>query len=190
MTPAVSPNMSPAVSPPVPVTVEQVVRIVGEVWNAYLGLTIEPAPDAPYSDPAPDAPRSDPEMTGRVGISGAWQGSVELRCSTEHATEAAEAMFAAEPGSLAPDEIADALGELTNMVGGTIKCLLPEPSALSVPRVSTLPSAAGPSAAATAGSPPHTPSPNPSPTPSPARPVLEVGLRCGAAPVLVTVRQA
>jgi chemotaxis protein CheX len=48
---------------------------------------------------------------------------------------AAEAMFAAEAGSLSWDEVSDALGELTNMVGGNIKGLLPAPSTLSIPSV-------------------------------------------------------
>lgn len=145
---------------PLPVTEQQVASIVGEVWDAYLGLRVEAAP----AGPAP----GEPAMTGRVGISGAWQGSVELRCTTEHATAAAEAMFAAEPGTLEPAEVADAMGELTNVVGGTIKSLLPEPSSLSIPLVSDGTSAPQPA----------------------AHPVLEVGLRCGAAPVLVTVWRA
>jgi chemotaxis protein CheX len=44
-------------------------------------------------------------------------------------------MFAADPGTLSADEVGDALGELTNMVGGNIKSLLPAPSKLSIPSV-------------------------------------------------------
>ena len=44
-------------------------------------------------------------------------------------------MFGAEPGDLSDDEVSDALGELTNMVGGNIKSLLPAPSQLSLPSV-------------------------------------------------------
>lgn len=33
-------------------------------------------------------------------------------------------------------EVADAFGELANMIGGNLKCLLPEPSQLSLPTVS------------------------------------------------------
>jgi chemotaxis protein CheX len=57
------------------------------------------------------------------------------RLRPELASAAAEAMFAAEPGSLSADEVSDALGELTNMIGGNIKSLLPAPSRLSVPSV-------------------------------------------------------
>ena len=45
-------------------------------------------------------------------------------------------MFGMEPDEVSADEVADAVGELTNMVGGNIKSLLPEPSLLSLPTVS------------------------------------------------------
>jgi chemotaxis protein CheX len=144
-----------------PVTAEQVAEIAGQVWDSFLGLPLVEAGSA-------DAPTG-MVMTGLVAITGAWQGSVVLRCSYEHAVVAAEAMFAAEPGSLDESEIADALGELTNMVGGNIKSLLPEPSALSIPSV-------------TCGNDAHVFVPA-------ARPVLQVGLSCAEAPVQVTVWQ-
>ena len=154
-------------APPVdlPVTGEDVAEIAAQVWESFLGLTLVPT-GAPPARPADD----EVVMTGVVGITGAWQGSVVLRCSLDHATAAAEAMFAAEPGTLGADEVADALGELTNMVGGNVKSLLPEPCALSIPSVS--------------GGTGHTVFFHA------ARPVLEVGLACGDAPVLVTVWQA
>ncbi len=111
------------------VTVEEVVDITREVWSSFLGLDLEPL----YLD---DLPTTGASMSGVVGISGAWNGSVAVECGVEHAQAAAEAMFAAEAGSLAPEEVADAWGELTNMVGGNIKSLFPAPSALSVPTVS------------------------------------------------------
>lgn len=113
------------------VTAEEVVDITREVWSSFLGLDLEPL----YVDEV-DPTVPGPSMSGVVGISGAWNGSVAVECGVEHARAAAEAMFAAEPGSLAPEEVADAWGELTNMVGGNIKSLFPAPSALSVPTVS------------------------------------------------------
>ena len=76
----------------------------------------------------PDAPALEGQtVTGCVHVSGEWTGSVFLSCDLEVAAAAAEAMFAADPGSLSTDEVSDALGELTNMVGGNIKSLLPAP---------------------------------------------------------------
>ena len=111
-----------------PVTAEHIIEITREVWSSFLQLELEPVdPDT--------MPVDGPRFTGVVNISGAWQGSVVVECAAAHAVAAAEAMFAAEPGSLSGDEVGDALGELTNMVGGNIKSLLPAPSALALPSV-------------------------------------------------------
>ena len=112
----------------VPVTDEHLVEIAREVWSSFLQLDLEPVAFE-------SAPLSGQRITGVVSVSGAWQGSVVLECAHDHAVAAAEAMFAAEPGTLSPDEVSDALGELTNMVGGNVKSLLPAPSTLSIPSV-------------------------------------------------------
>jgi chemotaxis protein CheX len=111
------------------VTAEQVVEITRDVWGSFLSMELEPAP-------AGDAePLGGQTLTGVVHISGDWQGTVFLEVTAAHAQAGAEAMFAADPGSLSADEVSDALGELTNMVGGNIKGLLPAPNKLSLPSV-------------------------------------------------------
>ena len=110
------------------VTGEQVAEITRDVWGSFLAMDLEPVA-------ADDQPLGGATMTGCVHLSGAWGGSVLLETTAEHAQLAAEAMFAADPGSLSADEVSDALGELTNMVGGNVKGLLPAPSSLSLPSV-------------------------------------------------------
>ncbi len=111
------------------VTGEQIAEITRDVWSSFLSLDLEIAPGDPR------AALGGSTCTGCVHISGEWNGTVFLQCTAAHAQAAAEAMFMADPGTLGPDEIGDALGELTNMVGGNIKSLLPEPSRLSIPSV-------------------------------------------------------
>jgi chemotaxis protein CheX len=48
---------------------------------------------------------------------------------------AASAMFDRPAEQLGDQDVADALGELTNMIGGNIKSLIPGPSRLSMPAV-------------------------------------------------------
>ena len=117
------------VDSPAELTPDQVGSIAADVWESFLALDLAPAGGE-------DGPLAGPTVTGCVHISGAWNGSVVLQVGAEHAQTAAEAMFAADPGSLAAPEIGDAFGELTNMVGGNIKSLLPAPSTLSLPSVS------------------------------------------------------
>ena len=108
---------------------EDIAEITRDVWSSFLSMELEIAP----GDPTAALPGS--SVTGCVHVTGEWRGSIFLQCSAEHAQAAAEAMFAADPGTLSGDEISDALGELTNMVGGNIKSLLPAPSKLSIPTV-------------------------------------------------------
>ncbi len=107
-------------------TGDQIAEITRDVWSSFLSMELELGPPAPLSGAT---------STGCVHISGEWNGTVFVQCSVEHASAAAEAMFMAEPGTLGDDEVSDALGELTNMIGGNIKSLLPEPSKLSIPSV-------------------------------------------------------
>ena len=111
------------------VTADQVTEITKDVWSSFLQMELEVAPVDPLS------PLDGRTLTGCVHISGEWNGTVVVQASASHAQAAAEAMFMADPGSLSEDEVSDALGELTNMVGGNVKSLMPEPSKLSIPSV-------------------------------------------------------
>jgi chemotaxis protein CheX len=73
-------------------------------------------------------------VTSIVHIEGAWQGAVILRCSQALAATLTAEMLG---GESAPtfDDIRDALGELTNMVAGNLKAMLPAPSSISLPTV-------------------------------------------------------
>jgi chemotaxis protein CheX len=100
------------------------------IWSSMLGLDVNPG--AP-----PLAPRQRPPdlLTGCVQITGKWQGAVTLDCSPELARKAAAIMFGVEPRETTIDQIHDALGELTNIIGGNVKSLLPDPCHLSLPAV-------------------------------------------------------
>ena len=111
------------------VTGEQIAEITRDVWSSFLGMELVVA------DTDPHATIEGATATGCVHISGEWNGTVLVQCAAGHAAAAAEAMFMADPGSLSTDEVSDALGELTNMVGGNVKSLVPEPSKLSIPSV-------------------------------------------------------
>ena len=121
--------MTLSTEPPV-VTAADITSIAQDVWSSFLQMDLEVHP---LGAAAPDLEGR--TMTGTVHVSGEWQGTVFLEVPCDLGQAAAEAMFAADPGSLSADEVCDALGELTNMVGGNIKSLLPAPSKLSIPSV-------------------------------------------------------
>ncbi len=80
-------------------------------------------------------PEGEKILAGCVHISGEWEGTVVLDCPTELARKVASIMFDLKDDELTLDLIQDALGELTNMTGGNLKSLLPEPCYLSLPAV-------------------------------------------------------
>jgi chemotaxis protein CheX len=100
--------------------------IIGMIWESLFDLPLERVHDT--------QPDGAPVVTGFVSIEGAWNGAVMVRCPTALATTLTSAMFQA--GS-APsfDDVSDALGELTNMIAGNVKALLPSPCNLSLPAV-------------------------------------------------------
>jgi chemotaxis protein CheX len=98
------------------------------VWNDTLGLIVDVAP--PTFGPRPTG-----NLMGWVQILGAFEGAVTVQTTEAFMRQAAGVMFGKEPGSIARDEMLDALGELANMVGGVLKAQLPAPSMLSLPTV-------------------------------------------------------
>ena len=122
--------MTAAESPQTPAEIseEQVVGIAQEVWESFLGLELLPAGTG-------DLEAEGTTTSAVVQITGAWEGSVLLTCPSTLARAAAGAMFDSDEDDLSEEEVADALGELVNMVGGNIKSLLPSPSQLSIPTV-------------------------------------------------------
>jgi chemotaxis protein CheX len=102
-------------------------QLTGDTWSSMVGLAVEPTPAA--------APFSAETLTGLISINGGWEGTVTLECTASLARTAAAAMFDMEPEELGTADVADALGELTNITGGGVKALLPGPCQLSLPSV-------------------------------------------------------
>jgi chemotaxis protein CheX len=109
-------------------TDEEVLGITRDVWESFTGRTIELADDQVRAD-------GGDVTVGCVTVTGEWQGSVLLACPAQLARMAASAMFDLPAEQLDDEQVADALGELTNMIGGNLKSLIPGPSRLSMPTV-------------------------------------------------------
>jgi len=103
--------------------------IADMVWRMVLGFQLKPVACDPQH------PGLDDIVLASVTISGAWHGVLTLGCSTDVARRAAASMFGKPPHEAAPDDIRDALGELTNMIGGNFKTLLKGDCRLSVPNI-------------------------------------------------------
>lgn len=109
---------------------DEVVEVTQAVWLSVLGEELEPV------NAQPDIGTM---LSGCVTLSGAFEGAVTVDCASALARTVTGAMFEVEPNAAGSDDVADAVGEIANMIGGNIKALLPGPSHLSLPTVTREP---------------------------------------------------
>lgn len=88
----------------------------------------------PFDRVAADPAIVGPLITGCVTIDGAWDGAVMLSCEQTLATSLASELFGADV-PVTQGDVRDTVGEVTNMLAGNLKALLPDPSRLSLPTV-------------------------------------------------------
>lgn len=112
---------------------DSVGQIVEMIWTSTLSLPVM-AVD-PTSDELSDALRDQRSYVGIVQITGGWDGAVAVHCSYELARQAASRFLGVAEADVSVDDLQDALGELTNMIGGNFKALLPDRCMLGLPVV-------------------------------------------------------
>jgi chemotaxis protein CheX len=106
---------------------EDIHAITESVWSAILGLAVQPCP--PPTESTADS------LIGSVDVVGAWHGTMVVRCPTALARHVGAIMFGLEPGTATLEHAQDAMSEITNMIGGNLKALLPEPCQLLFPQI-------------------------------------------------------
>ncbi len=107
---------------------QDIAQIAQSIWETLFSFPLDLAPAGVGL--AGDAQ----VMTGCIQIDGAWNGAVMLQCPQSLAERLSAELFRPE-GACTPEEVHDTVGELTNMLAGNIKALLPEPSRISLPTV-------------------------------------------------------
>ena len=105
-------------------------KITSDVFDLILGLHVRQSTHA-----LDQSQKADSCMTSTVYLTGAWEGTVAVHCTTNLARHATSVMFGVESERVTEPQLRDTLGELANMISGNLKTLLPAPSFLSLPCV-------------------------------------------------------
>ena len=106
--------------------------IAAEAWISLVGEdeVLVPLPGEPVVEP----------LSSWVDVVGPWTGSVVLTTGRRTAEELTRALLAEHsPEVLEFEDVADAFGEIANVVGGNVKAALPGSSGLSLPDVGDAP---------------------------------------------------
>jgi hypothetical protein len=114
-----------------------VASIAADAWIALVG---EDELLVPLAGELPDD-----VLSSWVDVVGPWTGSVVLTTGRQTAADLTRALLGeTTPGLLEHEDVADAIGEIANVVGGNVKAALPGPSALSLPDVGEAPAVRNP----------------------------------------------
>ncbi|MGY1744733.1 chemotaxis protein CheX [Blastococcus sp. SYSU D00695] len=111
--------------------------IAAEAWISLVGEdeVLVPLP----------APLPADTLSSWVDVVGPWTGSVVLTASRATAEALSRALLRdSAPAELEEEDVVDAFGEIANVVGGSVKAVLPGHSALSLPSVGTGPEVRNP----------------------------------------------
>lgn len=111
------------------VSTEDILTVTNNVFQTMLGVEATLDGDSGRSE-------SDP-ITGCVQITGQWKGAVMVQTSRDFSSDAACKMLSMEADDVELIDRQEALAELTNVIGGNIKGLVPGPSSLSLPSVTS-----------------------------------------------------
>jgi len=111
----------------------EMIRLVQQIWDSMLKLPLQPLGE-PVVDSCAARPRTG-VLAACVQITGAWTGAVRIDCSDRLARRTAAAFLGMPAENVPRGDMLDALGEVTNMVAGSVKPLLPRPCQISLPVV-------------------------------------------------------
>jgi chemotaxis protein CheX len=111
----------------VEITPNELVQIVESVFETMLRL--EPTEGGTAWFPSED------RLTATVRLIGHWNGEVLIECDHAQACRFAGRFLSEEPPGSVDEVVRDVLGELANMIGGNMKCVLTAGIKLSMPSV-------------------------------------------------------
>lgn len=108
---------------------EEISQFVTDIWSTFLNLKVSTTDQ----DFKPNGKGN--TLAGCVQITGEWQGSVTLYAPKEIGRRIAAIMYSLDEKKVEDQQIQDVIGEITNVLAGNIKSILPAPCSISLPCV-------------------------------------------------------
>ena len=105
----------------------EVAQIVESVFATMLGLKTSESGSAWFP--------SRRRLTAAVELAGVWNGAVTVECDPAQACQFAGRFLSIDTPDRVDDMVRDVLGELANMIGGNLKCVVSDGVRLSMPWV-------------------------------------------------------
>jgi hypothetical protein len=104
-----------------------IIQANSQFWEQMLAMKLDPlaSPD--------EFCLGSGHMLGMVELSGAWNGSIEIRMDGQLTRQATAAMLMQPIEAVQEADAIDAAKEIANMIAGGIKSSLPRPCAMTVP---------------------------------------------------------
>ena len=110
------------------ITSEDIDQMVQELFDTMLGMP---------------ATRAEPQnadvfaggLRGKIEINGVWSAKLDVVATMKLCADVCCNMFGTDSNSLDAEDVADALGEVTNVVGGNVKGIIDQDCNLTIPEV-------------------------------------------------------
>lgn len=102
--------------------------IVHDVWSTQLGLSIDDLK-------ALASTAETTTITAAIHITGDFRGGIRLESSRALIRRAASIMFDQPEDTMTREDEHDVIGELTNVIAGNVKALIPGTNSLSLPTI-------------------------------------------------------
>ena len=105
-------------------------QFVADIWSTFVNM-----PVASTEKPFQALGKGD-TLAGCVHITGEWKGALVLYLPGELGKKIAANMFGLNATEVDDQQVKDITGEITNIIAGNIKSILPSPCNISLPSVS------------------------------------------------------
>lgn len=105
----------------------ELAQIVESVFSTMMNLEVGEGVTPWISSPD--------RITSAVHLTGDWNGAVILECDRVQACRLSGRFLSMDPPDQVDDDVRDVLGELGNMIGGNLKCVLTSGIRISMPTV-------------------------------------------------------